>query len=226
MGMRVLDLNSGLGGRIYAFEKAGFEIVTAIDNDAENCEIMASWMEKEKILNCNLLKVDIDTLPDAEIITAKYIQHQSNESGRMRYDRPENENIVIFNIISKKNPIAFLLEVPVSSIISKRQNLEEYVHRFYETGYSVSYVVYDEMSFSGYPMVGRQGYIVGYRVNDNTEFVFPKTKYDGPKRELLLEPPEQIYPWYRKLNFSTSDWERGGLYLRTRGIISKNQYIQ
>lgn len=225
MGMRVLDLNSGLGGRIYAFEKAGFEIVTAIDNDAENCEIMASWMEKEKILNCNLLKVDIDTLPDAEIITAKYIQHQSNESGRMRYDRPENENIVIFNIISKKNPIAFLLEVPVSSIISKRQNLEEYVHRFYETGYSVSYVVYDEMSFSGYPMVGRQGYIVGYRVNDNTEFVFPKTKYDGPKRELLLEPPEQIYPWYRKLNFSTSDWERGGLYLRTRGIISKNQYI-
>ena len=51
MKMRVLDLNSGLGGRIYAFEKAGFEVVAAIDNDVENCEIMASWMGKEKILN-------------------------------------------------------------------------------------------------------------------------------------------------------------------------------
>ena len=30
MKMRVLDLNSGLGGRIYAFEKAGFEVVAAI----------------------------------------------------------------------------------------------------------------------------------------------------------------------------------------------------
>ena len=51
MKMRVLDLNAGLGGRIYAFEKAGFEIVAAIDNDIENCEIMMSWMEKEKVLN-------------------------------------------------------------------------------------------------------------------------------------------------------------------------------
>lgn len=57
MGKRVLDLNAGLGGRIYAFEKAGFEIMAAIDGDVENCEIMASWMKKDKILNCNILKL-------------------------------------------------------------------------------------------------------------------------------------------------------------------------
>ena len=223
--MRVLDLYSGLGGRIYAFEKAGFEIVAAVDNDVENCEIMTSWMGKEKILNCNLLEVDLDALPDAEIITAKYIQHLSYESGHMRYNIPKNENIVIFDIISKKNPIAFLLEVPVSSITSKRQNLEEYIYKFYDIGYSVSYVVYDEMSFSGYPMVGRQGYIVGYRVSHNTEFLFPEAIYASSERELLLESPEKIYPWYRKLNFPTSDWKRECLYIRTRGVLSENQYI-
>ena len=223
--MRVLDLYSGLGGRIYAFEKAGFEIVAAVDNDVENCEIMTSWMGKEKILNCNLLEVDLDALPDAEIITAKYIQHLSYESGHMRYNIPKNENIVIFDIISKKNPIAFLLEVPVSSITSKRQNLEEYIYKFYDIGYSVSYVVYDEMSFSGYPMVGRQGYIVGYRISHNTEFLFPEAIYASSERELLLESPEKIYPWYRKLNFPTSDWKRECLYIRTRGVLSENQYI-
>lgn len=63
--------------------------------------------------------------------------------------------ILRFLILLQKNPILFMLEVPVSSIISKRQNLEDYMQRFYKIGYSVSYVIYDEMGFSGYPMVGR-----------------------------------------------------------------------
>lgn len=225
MRKRVLDLNAGLGGRIYAFEKVGFEIVAAIDNDVENCEIMTSWMAADKILNYNLLEVKPDILPDADIITAKYIQHFSYASGRMRYDMPENENIPIFNIISKKNPILFLLEVPVSSITSKRYNLEDYMQKFYEIGYSVSYVVYDEMNFSGYPMVGRQGYIVGCRNSENVGFTFPKPLYVNPERKLTYDSPENIYPWYRKLNFSTDDWENGCLYLRTRGTFAKTQQI-
>lgn len=225
MGKRVLDLNAGLGGRIYAFEKAGFEIVAAIDNDVENCEIMTSWMGEGKILNYDLLEVDPDALPDADIITAKYIQHLSYESGRMRYDIPKNENIAIFNIIAKKSPILFLLEVPVSSITSKRQNLEDYMQRFYEIGYSVSYVIYDEMSFSGYPIVGRQGYIIGCRIGENTGFAFPRPLYVSPERELTYDSPEYIYPWYRKLNFSTDGWESGCVYLRARGAFSKSQHI-
>lgn len=225
MRKRVLDLNAGLGGRIYAFKKAGFEIVAAIDNDVENCEIMTSWIGENKIVNCNLLEVAPDTLPDADIITAKYIQHLSYESGRMRYDIPKNENIAIFDIIEKKEPILFLLEVPVSSITSKRQNLEDYMQKFYEIGYSVSYVIYDEMSFSGYSMEGRQGYIIGCRDGENSGFSFPKPLYISPERKLTYEDPEYIYPWYRKLNFSTSEWEKGYVYLRTRGAFEKKQYI-
>lgn len=225
MEKRVLDLNAGLGGRIYAFKKAGFEIVAAVDNDVENCEIMSSWMDEDKILNCDLREVDPDALPDADIITAKYIQHMSYESGRKRYDVPKSENIAIFDIIVKKNPILFLLEVPASSITSKRQDLEEYMQRFYEIGYSVSYVIYDEMGFSGYPMVGRQGYIIGCKIGENMGFEFPRPLYVSPERELMCDDPEYIYPWYRKLNFSTADWESGCVYLRTRGTFSKNKHI-
>lgn len=218
MGKRVLDLNAGLGGRIYAFEKVGFEIVAAIDKDRENCEIMASWMPAEKVLNRNLLEVDSDDLPDADIIAAKYIQNLS-APGR------GNENTVICDIITKKNPILFLLEVPVSSITLRGKSLEDYMQRFYEIGYSISYVVYDESSFSGYPMVGRQGYIIGCRVDENAGFEFPNPLYDSPTREPICDLPENIYPWYRKLNFPTDDLERGCFYLRSRGIITKEEQI-
>ncbi len=225
MRKRVLDLNAGLGGRIYAFEKAGFEIVAAIDSDAENCEIMASWMAADKIIKYDLLELRPEDLPDADIITAKYIQRLSYESGRIRYDMPKNENEAIFNIISIKNPLLFLLEVPVSSITLKREELENYMQMFYEIGYNVSYVIYDEMGFSGYPQKGRQGYIIGCRTSENSSFAFPKPTYVNPEKELVYESPENVYPWYRKLSFPTDDWENGFLYLRTRGTSAKVQYI-
>ena len=225
MGKRVLDLNAGLGGRIYAFETAGFEIAAAIDNDAENCDIMKSWVKEEKILNYNLFEIDLDTLPDADIITAKYTQYVPSLSGSLRRDKSQNVNTVISDIISKKNPILFLLEVPVGSLISRKQELEEYIQKFYKIGYIVSYAIYDEMSFSGYPMVGRQGYIVGCRNGESIGFEFPEPLLTSQKRELIYESPEDIYPWYRNLNFSTDDWKENCLYLRNRGKITRTQDI-
>lgn len=225
MRKRVLDLNAGLGGRIYAFEKAGFEIVAAIDNDVENCEIMKSWVTEDKVLNYNLFKVDPDTLPDADIVTAKYIQYMSSLTGSLRRGKFQNVNMVIFDIISKKNPILFLLEVPVGSIISRKQELEEYIQKFYKIGYSVSYAIYDEMSFSGYPMVGRQGYIVGCRNGEGIGFEFPEPLHASQKRELIYESSEDIYPWYRNLNFSTNDWKKNCFYIRNRGEITRTQHI-
>ncbi len=225
MEKRVLDLNAGLGGRIYAFEKAGFEISAVIDKDFENCAIISSWVNTDKIINRNLLELKPNELPDADIITAKYIQHSSYELEHMKYDMVVSENTAIFNIILQKNPILFLLEVPVSSIISRKQDLEDYMQKFYEIGYSISYVIYDEMSFSGYPIAGRQGYILGCKMNENVSLLFPQPLYGSPEKKLILETSEEIYPWYRKVNLSYNDWERECMYLRTGKKIVKTQKI-
>ncbi len=225
MEKRVLDLNAGLGGRIYAFEKAGFEISAVIDKDFENCAIISSWVNTDKIINKNLLELKPNELPDADIITAKYIQHSSYELEHMKYDMVVSENTAIFNIILQKNPILFLLEVPVSSIISRKQDLEDYMQKFYEIGYSISYVIYDEMSFSGYPIAGRQGYILGCKMNENVSLLFPQPLYGSPEKKLILETSEEIYPWYRKVNLSYNDWERECMYLRTGKKIVKTQKI-
>ncbi len=225
MGKRVLDLNAGLGGRIYAFEKAGFEIAAAIDHDYENCEIMTAWMGEDKAFYYDLLEIDPDMLPDADIVTAKYLQQVSYNMSHQRRIVSANENDAIFGIILRKKPIVFLLEVPVSSITTRREILEDYIQKYSTIGYSVSYAIYDEMYFSGYPMVGRQGYVIGYRNDENVEFMFPTTSYQYSERMLQYDSPVNINPWYRKLNFATTDWKRGCMYLRTHGTISKIQRI-
>jgi site-specific DNA-cytosine methylase len=170
IGKRVLDLNAGLGGRVYALDKSGFEIVGVIDNDVENCEILASWIDSSKIIYRNLLELDPSSLPEADLIIAKYLQQSFSENGKESANN--NVNIAIYNIVEKKNPCIFLLEVPVSSITYRREELDVYMQMFSDLGYVISYQVYDEMSFSGYPMIGKQGYIVGERIFDDKRFEF------------------------------------------------------
>lgn len=223
---RVLDLNSGLGGRAYAFSEAGFEIVAVVDEDSENCNIINSWLSSNNIINANLEDLHSEDLPDADIITAKYIQHLSYENGYRRYHIPDTENNAVFNVIKDKQPLVFMLEVPIRSITSKKADLESYIQKFSWLGYEISYLVYDEMSFSGYPIVGKQGYIIGHKNWWDSRFEFPEPMYAYPEMKIVYQSSETIYPWYRKINFSTKDWEEGNWYLRTKGVIGKTVSIR
>ncbi len=225
--MRVLDLNAGLGGRAYAFEKAGFEIAKVVEGDAENCQIMESWMPVDRIFRKKLSEVDPISLPEADVIISKYVMQNFSSVATQKNDKLLNdENITIFNIIANKNPSVFMLEVPAIAIAVKRQGLEEYIQRFYEIGYKVSYAIYDETSFSGYPVVGRQGYVIGSRLNEDLGYIFPEPLYESWKRELEYDSPRNIYSYYRNINFQTDDWEKGYVYLRAHRKITKSQCIR
>lgn len=220
---KVLDLNAGLGGRVYAFEKAGFDVVGLIENDIENCQILNEFIDSEKIININLLKLDPSTLPDVDIIMAKYLQQafSSIEKNRNKIDI----NYVIYNIISQKNPDMFLLEVPVSSIVNKRKELEKYMQEFIELGYDIYYKVYDEMSFSGYPVIGKQSYFIGKKQYINGVFEFPQVTYKEATKEIVYEDVNDINIWYRTVNFSTSEWKKESWYLKNFKDIEPVSYI-
>lgn len=221
----VLDLNAGLGGRTYAFQKMGFEIVGVLDNDVENCRIIASWLSSGRIQNVDLMEADLNAFPNADIITAKYIQHLSIKSGRKMYHSRKNVNDVIYNMIKMKNPAIFLLEVPISSFTKRGEELEEYLQRFQYDGYKISYTLYQERSVSGYPVVGKQGYIVGYKLNTEKEFRFPEENLFKHEREVIFENMEQIFPWYRKVGLPTENWEKGSWYVRAGSKVEKTDVI-
>ena len=189
IGKRVLDLNAGLGGRVYALETAGFDIAGAIDQDPENCEIMASWLGTSKVIQANLLELESESVPDADLIMGKYIQRTFLRDGKEPDIR--NVNISIFQIISKKNPFAFLLEVPVSSIVKQRHELDKYMQMYVELGYHVSYTVYEETEFSGFPMVGKQAYIIGEKNMGERRFHMHSSS--GARKASIIPPEREAF---------------------------------
>ena len=221
----VLDLTAGLGGRTYAFQKMGFEIVGVIDNDAENCRVIDTWLQSKNLQYVDLLEVDPNVLPDADIITDKYMQRNSVGNGLRMYHSKEYINDAIYNVIKVKNPAIFLLEVPISSFGIGRAVLEEYLQRFLYDGYKITYTLYQEGRVSGYPVIGKQGYIVGHRLNTEKEFRFPEERHFTQDREVIFENIEEIFPWYRKVGVPTSTWEKGSWYLRFNGKVEKTNVI-
>lgn len=221
----VLDLNAGLGGRTYAFKKMGFEIAGVVDNDAENCRIINAWLPSVEIKNVDLLEVDPDVLPKADIITAKYMQRMAVENRFKMYRSRENVNDMIYKIIKRKNPEVFLLEVPAGSFSKGRVELEEYLQRFLCDGYKLSYTLYQEGKISGYPVVGKQGYIVGYRVHTEEEFRFPEERFDSFQKEPVWEDVKEIPMWYRKIEIRTEHCEQGSWYVREGSKIEKTGVI-
>ncbi len=221
--LKVLDLNAGLGGRIFAFEKAGFDIVGAVDFDKENCEIMESWLEKSKIIQADLLYIDPDDMPEADLIMGKYVQQSFSKHGEKLADK--NVNMSIYTIIARKKPRVFLLEVPVSTITSKKYMLDEYLRLFSELGYRISYKVYDEMNFSGFPMYGKQGYIIGERFLFEHNFEFPNPEYYEATKKISFEDSLSIDRWYRIVKIPTDGWEKDEWYNSFRGKIAKTKSI-
>lgn len=223
--IQVLDLTAGLGGRAYAFEQMGFEIAAVVEHDLENCRMISSWLEESKIINLKLNEIDIDSLPSVDLIAANYIPQSVSVSRNRRGADAEEVNYSVYKIIKTKLPEVFLLETPVISIINKRFHLEEYMQKYLEIGYVISYEVYTEYSFSGFPMAGRRGYIIGYKQSYDKSFKYPKPLYYEPKKEVSYENEETIGAWFRRINLPIDNYKEEGWYLKEGKRVRKTNLI-
>lgn len=220
----VIDINSGLGGRAYAFLKAGYKIEVLMESDKENCDILKSVFKNTWIIDDEFTSIDASQLPDVEIISAKLRQQFSLIANREKTTKGDSVNKFILNIIRQKRPNVFILEVPVGYIVSRKEILEEYLQMYKALGYKFSYSVIEEKIFSGYPMYGRQAFVVGIINGEDAEFeiLFPKSEV--VHKELFTEDADRINLWYRRIPVSYEKWETGKLYVRKGNeIILSNQ---
>lgn len=229
--MNVIDLACGVGGRSKAFMNAGFNVICAIDNDTECGEIYSEMLRNNNFIYGDLSEISPEDLPNADIITGKIIHQsfrfQSNKNRRGSTIMQDSANKGIYNIISYKLPPIFLLEA--SSIILTKNRGEEfkYILENYERiGYKISYHIFNEQDYSGYPVMGKQLYIVGTRVIKDEEYYFPEPQHYNNSNIYKVIEENNIDDWYRIISkMDDIYFEIGKYYLRNRGKVSQTDII-
>lgn len=68
--IRLLDVFSGIGGFSLAFEKAGFNVIGAIEKDANAYQIYKKNFPNVDMICTDIDKVDFNKLPEFDILTS------------------------------------------------------------------------------------------------------------------------------------------------------------
>lgn len=208
----VVDLNAGIGGRIIAFSKQGFEIKEVYEIDNENIEYLSNFLGNKKVHHVNIAEVDPISIQDADVFTFKYLQQSFSIVGKTK--KTININDVIYKIIKVKRPKYILMEVPPSTVLRSKEILETYLSQYLEIRYSFSYKMYDESQFSGVPMIGKQAFFIGIYGEKMTSFEFP-SPLEVHYKEMMYDDITTIDKWYRAISFDTSQMIYSKWYIKT-----------
>ncbi len=209
----VVDINSGLGGRIRTFLSTGFNVSASVinENDRFNYHI-----DNVPCIKSDFSLESIANIPKADVISAKFSLPFELFKFHLGFDA---FNTFLAQLILRDAPKAFIFQVPSALLRSNKYSiLEPTVLR----RYVISYRVFKESDYSGYSVSGNQAYIVGIRYDISKSdkiFLFPEPQFyntDKLKDFLLENIPERIDPWYRGIRI-TADFipTVGKLYVKS-----------
>lgn len=172
MGLKFIDLFSGIGGFRIAFESHGGECVFSSDID--------KWANETYSLNfgeCpagDISKIGTNEIPDHDILCGGFPCQPFSIAGR-RLGFADTRGTLFFEIeriLKEKKPRAFLLEnVRGLTNHDKGNTLKVILAKLNELGYSVFYQVLNSADY-GVPQNRERIYIVGFR-EKVVNFEFP-----------------------------------------------------
>lgn len=174
--MKLISLFSGAGGLDLGFEKAGFDIVIANENDP------GIWETYEKNHTAKLIKGDIRKINDTDfpdnidgIIGGPPCQSWS-EAGALRGINDERGKLFYdyIRILKNKQPKFFLAE-NVSGMLSNRHSeaVKNIISEFEACGYNVTINLVNAADY-GVPQDRKRVFYIGFRKDLNIDFHFPK----------------------------------------------------
>lgn len=196
--LTVLDINPGIGGRSFVFSRLGFKVTAAVEASKDCQRVFAQINPDIPILEFEPTVCNLDKTPAADILSAKLeISHFSLY--------PRNPKADIFDYISeilyRDTPKAFVFQASAAMLRNSSLNLFDKL--FFEK-YSVSYQVFSDSDYSGFPVTGTQLYIIGIRKDIYADdFYFPEPPHTEP-RELFTENASRVDEWYRRLSYNMS----------------------
>lgn len=169
-----VSLFCGAGGLDLGFDKAGFRTVWANDFDADACKTHQNWSNAKMVCG-DISKVDIDTIPDSDVILGGFPCQGFSLSGPRKIDDSRNALYKHYvKIVAAKQPKIFVGEnVKGLLTMGGGQIIEAIIQEFSICGYNVFYQLVNAKNF-GVPQDRERVIICGFRKDLNiTEFELP-----------------------------------------------------
>ncbi len=164
--INTIDLFAGCGGLSYGFEKAGFNIVLALDHDKDSIDTYNHNHINKVGLVKDIVDADFKELKnrqDTFIIGGPPCQGFSI-AGKRAIDDPRNKLLKEYiRALKTINPIGFLIEnVPNLASIGGGQVFKELIENLNSLGYKTNYKILDSSEY-GVPQKRRRLVILGHK---------------------------------------------------------------
>lgn len=198
---KTIDLFAGCGGFSCGFEKAGYDIVTAVEFDKQIAESYSKNHKKTKMYAEDIKNVDnnnVFNLNDAEVIIGgPPCQGFSMAGARIRngfIDDPRNYLFKhYFNVVKIVRPKIFILENVKGILTLKNGKIFEEIKKIFEDPnnfdgkpYKIQYKVVKAKEF-GIPQNRERTIIIGSQIDFDLETEIKKTK------ELILREDKHFF---------------------------------
>lgn len=158
-----VSLFCGAGGLDLGFEQAGFKTVWANDFDKDACKTHQNW-SNAKVVCGDISKVDVEDIPDSDIILGGFPCQGFSLSGPRKID--DSRNVLYkhyVRIVKAKQPKIFVGE-NVKGLLTMGDGkiFEAIREEFSECGYDVFYQLVNAKDY-GVPQDRERVIIVGFR---------------------------------------------------------------
>lgn len=172
--LNVIDLFCGCGGLSYGFEKAGYNILLGIDNDAKALETFELNHQGAKSICGDITKVtykdDIKPLigdKTIDVIIGGPPCQGMSLSGPRKFDDPRNKLYLTYiRLVEEIRPKAFVIEnVPGLVGLFGGQIKDSIIQKFTDMGYSIQYKILCSADY-GVPQNRKRVVFVGIKEGD------------------------------------------------------------
>lgn len=158
-----ISLFCGAGGLDMGFERAGFRTIWANDFDPDACKTHEQW-STAKIVCGDIAKIDVDSIPNADIMLGGFPCQGFSLSGPRKID--DSRNILYkhyVRIVKDKKPLMFVGE-NVKGLLTMGDGaiIDAIVAEFSECGYDVYYKLLNAKNYE-VPEDRERVIIVGFR---------------------------------------------------------------
>ncbi len=163
--MRVCSLFSGIGGIDLGFVQAGFEIVWANEFDEDAARTYRYNFKDSNLVVKNIKKVNIDTIPDFDVLTAGFPCQPFSSAGMQKGFQDTRGTLFfeIVRVVEKKRPKVIFLE-NVANLLGHDdgKTFLTIYNALVPFGYSFKYQVMDALDYGNIPQRRARIFIVAF----------------------------------------------------------------